>query len=166
MNHKFNACPWLADMLQPETRKEIVNRCVKFLRRYQDKFDFIAYRGMSGAMIAGPVAYRLNKPTTVIRKPDENKHSNNNVEGMLTGRYIILDDFISSGETVESIMDALPGACCIFMYMYRNPEYLIHVRRAYAYGLKIPVCGQGNHDKGFKALLNLQFNSYQPQGEF
>jgi adenine/guanine phosphoribosyltransferase-like PRPP-binding protein len=100
---------------------------VRLLQQYTDfaaralakhKFDSIAFRGMSGALIATPVSLALNKPLILIRKEEDVTHSSFKVEGnKACKRYVILDDFISSGETYKAIVTAVsifaPKAKCI-----------------------------------------------------
>jgi len=68
-------------------------------------FDAIAYRGQSGALIAAPVALFLKKHLILVRKEDECSHSSYSVEGCTKNycRYIIVDDLISCGNTVQHI---------------------------------------------------------------
>lgn len=83
-------------------------RCVTAgLREHADAFDFIAVSGMSGALVGAPAALRLRKPLVVVRKDtDENLH---HAGGTLIGwseargRYVIVDDFVSSGRTLDFI---------------------------------------------------------------
>lgn len=68
------------------------------------KFDAIAFTGMSGALIAPPVSLKLGKPFIMVRKPYVSGHSEWAVEGDYGAKsYIILDDFMATGETVKRI---------------------------------------------------------------
>lgn len=98
-----------------------IDTMVSHLSAFQ--FDSIAFCGLSGALVAPIVAYKMGKTLLAVRKEDEDCHSCHTVEGdMATRRYLILDDFISSGNTVDHIFDSvqtkLPHAVCIGVYEY------------------------------------------------
>jgi hypoxanthine phosphoribosyltransferase len=115
--------------LDPNRRREKVARAVAILRHKQ--FDAIAIRGNSGAIIGGAIATALNKPIILVRKDkwkEESHHSMMHVEGPLNwsplARYVIVDDFVSSGATFRKIQDAIAGrAECVGAYLYRDEEF-------------------------------------------
>lgn len=78
----------------------------KELRKTDREFDAIACRGVSGTVVGAAVASRLSKQLIVVRKPDVQSHSEYDVEGRPYGffKYIIIDDFVSTGETVREII--------------------------------------------------------------
>lgn len=79
-----------------------IDGAVEVLKHYE--FDAIAFRGMSGALIGPSIAMRLNKSMILIRKDNDNSHSNMSAEGDPTARtYIIVDDFQSSGSTAKEV---------------------------------------------------------------
>ena len=77
---------------------------------------FVA-RGTSGAMIAGAILNQLNNinPTTktyilIVRKEEDvSAHccSLNGIDEIGTTRFIVVDDFIASGETIKAIIQEL-----------------------------------------------------------
>lgn len=94
------------------------------IRRAKISYDFIVGRGLSGSLIAAPLALRLNKRLVVVRKGEET-HSWCKIEGLERGMmhsYIIVDDFISTGETVRAIIDAMEKNCshskCQGIFLY------------------------------------------------
>ncbi len=99
-------------------RKTIVT-AAKTLKNYE--FDTIAFRGMSGALPAIPLALRLKKEFIFVRKDFEvgtGSHSYRQVEGHKTvERYVIVDDCISSGKTCKEIVKHIhkfaPSSKCI-----------------------------------------------------
>jgi adenine/guanine phosphoribosyltransferase-like PRPP-binding protein len=98
-----------------ELRKS-VEAAVRVLGR--KRFDSIAFRGMSGALIAPAVAVRLKKSLILVRKKKDDSHGGRDVEGnKASRRYVIIDDFISSGDTVceikKNIKAFAPNATCI-----------------------------------------------------
>jgi hypothetical protein len=101
---------YLEYALDADVHRQIVDRVVHVIqKKLPSHFDAIAFRGLSGAIIAPAVAYRLGVPLLPIRKPeDENSHSDHVVEwGDKHPSYIILDDFISQGKTLRAIMDLI-----------------------------------------------------------
>lgn len=74
----------------------------------------LVVRGTSGTILAGGVAYLLsrkgrNVTITISRKFGEVSHSHSlaNLYSDIEGKFIVLDDFISSGETVDYIIKDL-----------------------------------------------------------
>lgn len=69
------------------------------------KFDAIAFQGVSGALVAPVIGFILRKPLIAVRK-GEKSHTTRKVEfGIATPKtYVIVDDFISTGETIKQIV--------------------------------------------------------------
>ena len=103
-----------------------VNKIAKLLKRYD--FDGIAFRGMSGALVAPLLAFVCKKSLLMVRKPktEEMSHADYPVEGDANvKRYIIIDDFMSSGNTCRTIVKQVnvfaPTAICIGVLFYNDP---------------------------------------------
>ena len=65
-------------------------------------------RGSSGAIIAGIIACDFPKSIIYyVRKDEEQSHSSNAIEINSDDVIIIVDDFISSGETIFSIYESI-----------------------------------------------------------
>lgn len=102
----------MRELLEPAMLRRLIPATVRILKRLRAgglEFDAIAFRGMSGALYAAPVAYLLNVPLIMVRKTDANGHTGSHsyykVEGDLNAMtYLVLDDFISSGHTVREIV--------------------------------------------------------------
>jgi adenine/guanine phosphoribosyltransferase-like PRPP-binding protein len=95
--------------LDPTTRRDTIEKIIEVLKRYD--FDAIAFRGLSGALVAPTVAMLMDKTLLAVRK-GERCHSSHTVEGDYNAqRYVILDDMISSGDTVKDIFHAIEGLC-------------------------------------------------------
>lgn len=112
----YSGSSHMQDFLDPERLQEKIDLAVRALAGYE--FDSIAFRGMSGALIGPPVALRLNKSMLLVRKDEDDSHSSSKVEGdRNVKRYIILDDFSCSGDTMEAIKSELkefaPKAECL-----------------------------------------------------
>ena len=86
-------------------------------------FDTIVCRGKSGMLAAGYLAATMTKNIVIIRKSMSNSHATGLVEYWdYPEKYIIVDDFISSGATMMNItrkMDKLfPGAKLVAIALY------------------------------------------------
>lgn len=120
--------------LEKDRIKYAVPRICAVLRKH--RFESIAVQGMSGATIGSIVAYELGKTICLVRKMNDPSHGVDHhrllhptasffVEGdVAVKRYVILDDFISSGDTVlniiESMKDFAPWARAIGMIEARG----------------------------------------------
>jgi adenine/guanine phosphoribosyltransferase-like PRPP-binding protein len=77
------------------------------LKTLKKDYDTIAFSGHSGTFLGPAFAVGQNKRMALVRKSNDTTHSPNRVE---TGgynridRYIIIDDFYSSGVTVSRII--------------------------------------------------------------
>lgn len=113
---------YLKDFFDVKQRTKIVDTAVKKLKRIKSKFDAIAFSGMSGALMAPIVAHELGKRVIAVRKPDEKPHSSHRTEGVHGDRYIILDDFIFSGDTLKRIKESIEQEAvfgpCVGCYLY------------------------------------------------
>ena len=94
------------DLIDPQRLKRRIDLAKKVLRTVE--FDTLAFRGMSGAFLGPTLALRLNKSMILVRKEDDDSHSFHKVEGnKLASRYVIVDDFVCSGDTQKAIIDAV-----------------------------------------------------------
>lgn len=113
--------------------KANVTKAAHDLKKQGFDFESIAFRGMSGAVLASPIALALDKTLILVRK-GENTHSQYAVEGDLSGqKYIIVDDFISTGETVRTIIKEIFKACprcqCIGILVLRDMDRVTNSKR-------------------------------------
>lgn len=106
----------------------MLTEAMRKLEPIADTFDAVVFRGMSGALIAPIVAWELEKGLVAVRKPNElaASHSDNLVEGGDDGmRYLIVDDMIVSGCTVDEIRyvveNTYRGTLCVGIYLYNHP---------------------------------------------
>lgn len=114
---------WLMEAIPKDSREYAVKQAIKVLKKLE--FDTIAFRGISGALIAPIVAYEMNKEIGLIRKPKENSHSNYEYEGFTEAkRFIALDDFVCTGETMAETIRVFrlhnPEAKFIGAYFYNS----------------------------------------------
>ena len=118
---KIECATYLKDTLEPRLRRELIDRIKHRLSPHN--FDAIAFRGLSGALVAPIVALEMEKTLLAVRKKGDSNHSGRVVEGDYGARrYIILDDFQATGDTVRAIRTAIasavPSAECIGLYEY------------------------------------------------
>lgn len=130
---------YMASTLDPVELKAKTDQAIEMLRPIAHTFDAIAFRGMSGAILAPIIAVALGKSLILVRKPNDGSHSQQNaswgptqftdshgntrkltnlVEGDVAARrYIIVDDFQSEGKTARAIRDEVrkvnPEAVCL-----------------------------------------------------
>jgi adenine/guanine phosphoribosyltransferase-like PRPP-binding protein len=109
------------------------------------RIDAIAMRGVSGMAVGFPVCALTGISPVIVRKKGENTHSYCSVEcpddfnntkyitigeeGELYGvkNYVIIDDFVCSGETVTAIIDSLRDAKCVGIILYEKIPPIIDV---------------------------------------
>jgi len=66
-------------------------------------FDTMVGMGLSGSLAIPTLAYAMNKKFAVIRK-DVPSHANKGFEGSIGYKWIFVDDFISSGHTLRTVV--------------------------------------------------------------
>lgn len=109
----LHASMHIAPYVDPKQLQERIDFATKAIELYEatheTTVEAIAFRGMSGALVASPVAARLQKPLILVRKPNDNSHSPLKVESckIEPKNYVILDDFVSSGKTANAIIKAI-----------------------------------------------------------
>jgi len=108
----------------------VVKKVIKGLREVEKThpFEAIAVQGLSGLLIGPIVAMLLKKPLLAVRKESERCHSDEEVEGDIDVKsYIILDDFIFTGETCRRIQTALwkegCKAKCVGAYLHHEYRF-------------------------------------------
>ena len=119
-------------VLNHKARTKAIIKSVCHLRPMAHTFDSIVCCGTSGLLVAPQIAEILDKPIVVVRKdidPDgfpQKCYSDFGVEGVVPNRYIIVDDFICTGNTIRYIMDSIsedsPSSRCYGVYCYMNEE--------------------------------------------
>lgn len=77
-------------------------------------FDALAFTGTSGSAVAYPISAQLKIPLICVRKTEDNNHYFQAIEGCVGAkRYLIIDDFIESGETVRRIIRTIREDACM-----------------------------------------------------
>jgi hypothetical protein len=127
-----------------------VNNLLRLIRKSKVQFDTIVFRGMSGALIAPIIAYKLDKEVIIIRK-GEDAHSCRKAEGYTKSkRFIIIDDFVSSGDTIRQIFQSLyemswesshwnemEAAICSGVFLYNSSKWRLTTRDAYTVNFQV-----------------------------
>lgn len=117
------------DDYSPENLAKSVALTQAALGGVKDLFDSIVVRGVSGLIVGSPVALALGKPVVIVRKPGVSSHAHTLVSNAwhVGGRYVIVDDFVSMGNTMRAIQDAIdeklrdadmPAASFAGLYQY------------------------------------------------
>ena len=106
---------------------------VRWIRINHERFDSLAFTGMSGAAIAFPLTLITDIPLTCVRKDHDGSHYQRRGGGSVEGhvqkglRYLIVDDQVSSGRTIRHIMHAIarevPGSRCVGIARYYPNDY-------------------------------------------
>jgi adenine/guanine phosphoribosyltransferase-like PRPP-binding protein len=124
---------YLGSVFQKDKLDSFLKKAVKLVKQYD--FQAFAFRGMSGALVAPVLAHMTDKTLIMVRKPkiyeqtetDESTsyHSYLRVEGdRAVERYVIIDDMVCTGRTVNSIVQAIsefqPAARCLGFLFYSD----------------------------------------------
>ncbi len=112
----------LEDNLHPKFLKDTAENCVKLLNKYYPNTDYIAVSGASGLIMGGVVSFLSGIPLIIVRKKYEECHSIRKVEFFDTPKdkctFVILDDLISSGATIDYIVDMVINKYNMFTKEY------------------------------------------------
>jgi len=111
-------------------------KTVKDFKKHTD-FDAIAFMGTSGAGMAFPLSYFLKLPLIHIPKPGVYRHSSYIIEGTLSSKkYLIVDDFLASGNTVrkieEAITDQTVGSKPVGIFLYQSNGSSLYILGKYS----------------------------------
>ena len=101
---------YLQEVYHVKRFQKMIATAVTDLQKIDKKTPFtaIAFTGHSGAALAYPISYILGKPLICVRKKTDCSHYDDSVEGASTAKsYLIVDDCICSGETIDHIVKAI-----------------------------------------------------------
>ena len=104
---------YIAAAVCPTSHPIVIRNAVKALRKpcFRKLFDGIAFRGMSGALVAPEIAVKLKVGMLAVRKAAEHSHSELKVEGDYScTRYVVVDDMVATGDTIRAIMEDIEKA--------------------------------------------------------
>lgn len=107
---------YLKSIFDVRLRNRTVAAIAKLLKDKKIKYDAIAVTGVSGITMGSMVAFHLKKRLVIVRKNigGEATHSWIKVEHTERGklmRYIVIDDLIDSGDTINRIINSIELEC-------------------------------------------------------
>lgn len=107
MSNELVACGHEAPIFVLAKRNAIIQKLIAAIEPHKDEFDAIAMSGYSMSMIAPILCHHFQKNIIIVRKEAGHgfQASGYRTEGMKNQRYIIVDDFIFSGNTFTRIID-------------------------------------------------------------
>jgi len=113
-----------------EKRDKVIGQALKVLKHRSNDYDVIVCRGYSGMTVAPILAWALKKPIFIVRKDGESTHSSEkSFMGTLGDRYLMIDDFVGTGNTIRTIRDYLkiahdraerPEGMIVGLYLYES----------------------------------------------
>lgn len=116
-----------ADIDNLKSIVSVTTECVSNLLKKHKPISHLVCTGVSGQSITWPVANNLHMPVAVMRKPNE---KNNTVDLKFIGKgciekYIIIDDLISSGDTLNRMINELKphDAVCKAIVLWNCRKY-------------------------------------------
>lgn len=91
-------------------RSKKITAAVMVLQKIE--FDTIVVTGISGTVPGAIIAHLMGKQLAVVRREKERTVGGGGpVEGHLGGRWIVIDDFISTGGTLRRVVKKYSDAC-------------------------------------------------------
>jgi adenine/guanine phosphoribosyltransferase-like PRPP-binding protein len=87
-------------------REHYIETAVEDIKNSGIKFKSIVCTGLSGVLVAPEVAARLGKPIVIVRK-NESSHGKPVEKKQLIGRYIVIDDFVETGSTIQRVIEQI-----------------------------------------------------------
>lgn len=115
---------YLRKFMEVDDRAERIEIIVDTLSQFDHEFDAIACTGVSGLIVASVLAYRMEKHLIILRKDGENSHAAYCVENNRKQfRVLIVDDLVSSGNTLRRIDSAVSGTI-VGALLYHTGELL------------------------------------------
>lgn len=126
----------MKDYFTPGADRERIDKAREALKGV--KYDTMVGRGMSGALVVPMLAKALRKNWLIVRKPGEHSHSYDRAVGKLGHRWVFVDDFIASGDTLEATKDAVRQLAeyrdfdteYVGQYLYKDTNWAFGFRAA------------------------------------
>jgi adenine/guanine phosphoribosyltransferase-like PRPP-binding protein len=112
---------WLAPAIFPERRKQCITKALEVLIPRDKDFDSIACQGTSGCWFASILAYHMHKHLVLVRKDNLDNHATVLVEAATIGNYLIVDDLVETGNTINRIrteINKVDKAVSVGLYLY------------------------------------------------
>lgn len=130
------ACDYLRKAFDPAKLRSIAKQTARLAKNLNA--DVVVARGLSGIVVATVVGAVHNIPFAIVRKPNEGSHSNEAIEisspiddawqRPTHNNWLIVDDFIASGNTIREINKAINNeyyrfkGICVGIVLYNEPN--------------------------------------------
>jgi len=112
------------------TKVTVDSICHELKNPQLGEVDLVVGIGFSGTLLLSAIHLQSGLPFGAIRKNTRGTHSGQTVEtgGMKylpreVQRYVIIDDFTESGETLSNIMVQMSGHECVGIILYQDGKY-------------------------------------------
>lgn len=93
---------YIGNVYDPTSLQRVVAAAARLLAPLT--YDSLVCRGTSGLAVCAPLSLATGRPYGIVHKPG--RHGAEGYQGCYNpGRYIIVDDFISSGATMRAIIE-------------------------------------------------------------
>lgn len=133
-------------LYEPDKFHKIVDNTVAKIKEIQKEieFDAIAFTGTSGAALAYPIQYFTGIPLILVRKDGECSHGQRieSKNDMKIARYLILDDFTRTGNTINSIIKKIEEECSLRNYVQPAPVCVLFYRKSQFSGCDMKGFGE------------------------
>lgn len=90
-----------------EKYQKFVQTAIDELKPHVNEFDGIVSAGLSGLLVAAPVAFALKVPLGVIRRQCDGKHGGLHANLKLIKRALFIDDHFGGGNTFRACREGL-----------------------------------------------------------
>jgi adenine/guanine phosphoribosyltransferase-like PRPP-binding protein len=122
MKQKANRALWQigARVVTHRELQQKLNKLGKAVSDDKIDFDAVAFCGISGALVAAPLALLYGVDLLGVREPETSgsTYLGNGDYGRLK-TYIIVDDCIVTGATVDHIKRTLSSMSCVGVFCYK-----------------------------------------------
>lgn len=112
----------------------------RIAKKYHDgEFDAIAFTGSSGCAIGFYAGVQHGIPLLYVRKGSERSHGRKvecNTRNPIK-RYLIVDDFVSSGDTVKKIVASIKKYCIQYGVAEPTPVGILNYQSSWKSSVKI-----------------------------
>ena len=139
--------------LVPKEIKQAVDKTLQKIKKIKRPYRYIVCTGYSGALIAGFISVKLKKEIIIVRKPSDSSHGHviesdqdkflydKNERGNRRSNYVIIDDFIVSGETIRRIIETCSPhkLTCIGVVRYKDDHDLSPTEQLMSARHRIPI---------------------------
>ena len=123
---KFNSFYLHCVFRDPAEYKKLVETVAANVKKLQARYEFdaIAFTGASGSAMAYPISMMTGIPIIYVRKDAECMSTHGiPIEGpdkTIVKKFAVIDDLISSGSTVERVVNKLKDIECVCVMLYND----------------------------------------------